>query len=86
LSFLCNQTFGAARTETTTYEQIRIVFTRRHHRHGVYRFFLPAARNNCDNYSTGSDPSVADAVQNAALQNNPWRGTKKSAEDGGLSV
>jgi hypothetical protein len=63
------------------------VFNRRHRGYGVYCFFLPAARNNCDYHNgTSSDQSVTDPVENAALQNNRWRGTKKSAEDRGLSI
>jgi hypothetical protein len=63
------------------------VFNRRHHWHGVYRFFVSAAGNNCDYHNgTGSGQSDAHAVENAALQNNRWRGTKKSAEDRGFSI
>ena len=32
----------------TTYEQIRIVFNRRHHWHGVYRVVLSAAGDDHD--------------------------------------
>jgi hypothetical protein len=59
------------------------VFNRRHRRHGVYRFFLSAAGNNCDyHHSTGSYQSDADAIANAAQGR--WR-KEKSAKDGGLS-
>jgi hypothetical protein len=44
----------------TTYEQIRIVFTRSHHRHGGYRF-LHAAGNDWDHNGTGSYRSVTDS-------------------------
>jgi hypothetical protein len=60
------------------------VFNWRHYRDGVHRFFLSAARNNCDHHnSTGGDQSNADAIANAAQ--GLWR-KEKSAEDGGFSV
>jgi hypothetical protein len=43
-----------------------------------------AARNNCDYYNgTGSDQSVADAVENAAQDR--WVSKENSAEDGGFN-
>jgi len=60
------------------------VFNRRHHRYGVHRFFLSAARNNCHYHnSTSSCQSDADAIANAAQGR--WR-KEKSAKDGGFSI
>jgi len=60
------------------------VFNWRHYWDGVRRFFLSAARNNCDYHnSTGSCQSDADAIANAAQ--GLWR-KEKSAKDRGLSI
>jgi hypothetical protein len=47
MNFLGNQKFCGSRTETKTYEEIRILLNRRHRWHGVY-LFLPTAGNDHD--------------------------------------
>jgi hypothetical protein len=66
VNFLGNQTFCGGRTETKTYEQIHIVFSRRHTRHGA-RLFLPTAGNNCNHDGTGSGKSHAYPIAEAPL-------------------
>jgi hypothetical protein len=54
-----------------------MVFNRHHHRHGVYRFFLPTAWNKGDHdHSAGSGQSVTDAIADAP-QDDRWRGTEE---------
>ena len=79
MNFLGNQTFCGSRTETKTYEQIHIVFNRRHAWHGAHHF-LPTAGNDWDNDGTGSDCSVTDPGTAYAAQVRK----KKSAEDRGF--
>jgi hypothetical protein len=61
------------------------VFNQRLDRRSICHFFLPAARNDRYHNHTGGSQTDTDAVENAALQNNPWRGKKKSAEDRGFN-
>jgi hypothetical protein len=85
MNFLGNQKFCGSRTATKTYEQIHNLLVVRCDRHDVYSF-LPKPGNHCDHNGTRSRQTDTDAVENAALQNNRGRGTKKSAEDGGFSI
>jgi hypothetical protein len=63
------------------YEQIRIVFNRRHDRYGIYRFFLPKPGNHCDHNGTRSRQTDSDAIAVAAPQNNRRHYTQKCAEN-----
>jgi hypothetical protein len=76
LSFLCNRTFGAARTEATAYEQTRIWFNRRHHLYGVYRFFLPTAGDEGDHDYSSSGSTVTHSIAQQASQDDCWLGTQ----------
>jgi hypothetical protein len=68
---------AAARVELklTTYEQIHIVFTRRHHCDGVHRF-LSAAGNDRNYDGTGS---VTHSATTKASPDDHWVGTQACA-------
>jgi hypothetical protein len=42
------------------------VFNQRLDRRGICRFFLPAARNDCDHDRTGSSQADTDTIEDAA--------------------
>jgi hypothetical protein len=76
VSFLGNQTSCTTRTETKTYEEIPIVFNQRHHRHGVYRFFLPTAGDEGDHDYSSSGSTVTHSIAQQASQDDCWLGTQ----------
>jgi hypothetical protein len=74
--FQATEDSAALELKLSTYEQIRIVFNRRHHRDGVSRFFLPTAGHEGDHDNcTSSGQTDADAIANAS-QDDHWRGTE----------
>jgi hypothetical protein len=76
VNFLDNQTFCESRTGTKTYEEIRIVFYQRRHRHGVYRFFLPTAGDEGDHDYSSSGSTVTHSNAQQASQDDCWLGTQ----------
>ncbi|PYK12367.1 MAG: hypothetical protein DME65_04265 [Verrucomicrobia bacterium] len=75
-----NQRFYGARSQTDTYEQIRIIHDRSHNGSGVYRF-LSATGNQRDEHDGIDDgPSFTDSGVAGTAQEH-WRGKKESVKD-----
>jgi hypothetical protein len=52
------------------------VFNQRHHRHGVYRFFLPTAGDEGDHDYSSSGSTVTHSIAQQASQDDWWLGTQ----------
>jgi hypothetical protein len=72
MNFYATKHSARLEVKLTTYEQIRIVFTRRRHRHGVYRFFLPTAGDEGDHDYSSSGSTVTHSIAEQAPQDDCW--------------
>jgi hypothetical protein len=78
--FQTTEDSAALELKLSTYEQIRIVFNRRHHRDGVPGFFLPTAGHEGDDDNCTSSQTDADAIADTSQGRQ-----ENSAEDRGLN-